>query len=355
MSQLRIKSLNKNFSGRKVLEDISIETSDGELVVILGPSGCGKSTLLRLISGLDAPESGEIYIGDRRVDILPPQKRNVALVFQNYALYPHMTVAQNLAFPLKIARVKKEEINRRVETTAQLIGLADRMKTYPSELSGGQRQRVALGRAIIRQPDIYLLDEPLSNLDADLRARMRHDLVELQRKLGTTTIYVTHDQTEALTMADRLIVMESGKIRQTGTPEEIYSQPADIFVASFLGLPKINLIDGDIGNNLIQPFDIPASRLPQNYNVSKVVIGLRPEDIVFLPEGKYSGIVKGVEYMGDRAIVLIEFGHYTLIAVAAPERVKEKERILFNIRQDGLHLFDRISSVRLKQDTMAPS
>ncbi|MCP4706821.1 MAG: ABC transporter ATP-binding protein, partial [candidate division Zixibacteria bacterium] len=241
MPRLNIKALDKNFSDTKVLDNINIETLDGELVVILGPSGCGKSTLLRLIAGLEDPDEGEIWIGKNRVDNLPPRKRNVALVFQNYALYPHMTVKQNLAFPLKVDKVNKKEIHERVVATATMIGLSDRLDSRPAELSGGQRQRVALGRAIIRKPDLYLLDEPLSNLDAALRNKMRRELVEIQRTLGTTTVYVTHDQTEALTMADRLVVIEKGKIRQIGTVEEIYNKPADIFVASFVGTPKINI------------------------------------------------------------------------------------------------------------------
>jgi ABC-type sugar transport system ATPase subunit len=339
MPVLKISAISKSFGEKKILDSLNFETSDGELVVVLGPSGCGKSTLLRLISGLDDPDSGEIFIGERRVDLLPPQKRNVALVFQNYALYPHMTVAQNLAFPLKVAKFDRREIKKRVAQTAELIGLGDRLKARPAELSGGQRQRVALGRAIIRKPDLFLLDEPLSNLDADLRARMRRDIVELQKRLGTTTVYVTHDQVEALTMADRLIVLEGGRIRQMGTPEEVYNRPVDTFVASFLGTPKINLIEGTISDNKIQPFDLPVSLLPQGFKTDKFIIGIRPEDIVIAPEGRYSGIVKNVEYLGDRAVLSIQFDKLVLTVSAGPNQIGADSPARFSIASEKVLFF----------------
>ncbi|SYZ72006.1 Trehalose/maltose import ATP-binding protein MalK [Candidatus Zixiibacteriota bacterium] len=339
MPTLKISSLSKNFSGKKILDNLNFETSDGELVVVLGPSGCGKSTLLRLISGLEEPDTGEIHIGEKQIDRLPPQKRNVALVFQNYALYPHMTVAQNLAFPLKVAKFDRAEINNRVKQTAELIGLGDRLKSRPAELSGGQRQRVALGRAIIRKPDLFLLDEPLSNLDADLRARMRREIVELQKRLGTTTIYVTHDQVEALTMADRLIVLESGRIRQIGTPEEVYNHPVDTFVASFLGTPKINLIDGIIVDNKIKPFDWPASILPAGFTAEKFIIGIRPEDIIISPEGQYSGTVRSVEYLGDRMIVSIQYEGLVLTASSGAKQLTAQNSIRFGIMSEKLLFF----------------
>ncbi|RME22990.1 MAG: ABC transporter ATP-binding protein, partial [Candidatus Zixiibacteriota bacterium] len=207
MAGLVIRNVTKRFGADVVLDNINLELADGELAVLLGPSGCGKTTLLRIIAGLEEAEAGEVYIGNRRVDGLPPRKRQVALVFQNYSLYPHMTVARNLAFPLKVAGLKREDIRRKVTAVAELIGLGDRLDSKPGELSGGQRQRVALGRAIIREPDIFLLDEPLSNLDADLRLRMRAEIVALQKKLGTTMVHVTHDQSEALTMADRIVLL----------------------------------------------------------------------------------------------------------------------------------------------------
>jgi len=341
MPRLKIIALDKIFSGTKVLDNINIETKDGELVVVLGPSGCGKSTLLRLIAGLESPDEGEIWIGDRRVDTLKPRFRNVALVFQNYALYPHMTVRQNLAFPLKIAKVLKPEIYERVLSTATLIGLSDRLDSRPSELSGGQRQRVALGRAIIRQPDLYLLDEPLSNLDADLRHRMRRELVEIQRKLGTTTIYVTHDQTEALTMADRLIVFDSGKIRQVGTVEQVYNKPADSFVASFVGSPKINLLTGLIDNGTIKPFNLSAIFVPSDYKSREVLIGIRPEDIFLEDNGKLQGEISAVEYLGDKSILTIRYIDEFLTISTDPDKYNIGTKVSFSIKPEKAFLFDK--------------
>ncbi|UCD18312.1 MAG: ABC transporter ATP-binding protein [Candidatus Zixiibacteriota bacterium] len=325
----------------KVLDDINLETADGELVVVLGPSGCGKSTLLRLIAGLEEPDAGEIWIGTRRIDNLPPQKRNVALVFQNYALYPHMSVEQNLAFPLKVAGTNRGEIKERVLGTATLIGLSDRLKARPLELSGGQRQRVALGRAIIRQPDLYLWDEPLSNLDADLRNKMRRELVDLQRNLGTTTIHVTHDQTEALTMADRLVVIDSGKIRQIGTVDEVYNYPADLFVASFLGTPKINLLSGWVSNHVIKPFDLSIVSIPPEYKLREVTIGIRPEDILAGDDGLFSGEVTAVEYLGSKCIVTFKYMDSNLILLADPGLYAIGDKIGFSIRTSRAHIFSR--------------
>lgn len=341
MPRLKIIALDKSFSGAKVLDNISIETKDGELVVVLGPSGCGKSTLLRLIAGLETPDEGEIWIGDRRVDTLPPRKRNVALVFQNYALYPHMTVEQNLAFPLKVAKMKRKEIHERILSTAAMIGLSDRLKSRPAELSGGQRQRVALGRAIIRKPDLYLLDEPLSNLDADLRHRMRRELVEIQRRLGTSTVYVTHDQIEALTMADRLIVIDAGKIRQVGTVEEIYNKPADIFVASFVGTPKINLFGGHISDNLIRPLNLSTVLIPSGYWSNEVTIGIRPEDIYPEQNGIHQGEITGVEYLGDKSVLTVKSGDDFLTISTEPKKYDIGSKINFTINSQKAFLFNK--------------
>ncbi len=349
MPRLKIIALNKDFSGTKVLDDISIETKDAELVVVLGPSGCGKSTLLRLIAGLESPEKGEIWIGDRRVDDLKPRHRNVALVFQNYALYPHMTVRQNLAFPLKIAKMNRMEINERVQATAAMIGLSDRLDSRPAQLSGGQRQRVALGRAIIRKPDLFLLDEPLSNLDADLRHRMRRELVEMQRRLATTTVYVTHDQTEALTMADRLVVIDKGKIKQIGSVEEIYNRPANIFVASFVGTPKINLVNGLISDSTIKPFDLPTNNMPADYSSREVTVGIRPEDIYIDDGGKFQGEITGIEYLGDKSILSIKYDNNLLNISTAPQKYSAGDRISFNIKPDKAFIFCNRTGVCLNK------
>jgi multiple sugar transport system ATP-binding protein len=347
MPELKIVSADKSFSGVKVIDDVSIETSDGELVVVLGPSGCGKSTLLRLIAGLESLDRGEIWIGSKRVDKLQPRKRNVALVFQNYALYPHMTVEENLAFPLKVIRMNRREIKDRVISTAALIGLSDRLLSRPAELSGGQRQRVALGRAIIRKPALFLLDEPLSNLDADLRVRMRRELVKIQRELGTTTVHVTHDQTEALTMADRLIVLENGRIRQAGSVEEVYSRPADTFVASFVGSPKINLVEGYIENNLIKPFNLASFNFREKPSNSGLVLGIRPENIILDEHGPFAGKIESVDFLGDRSIVGISYQGYSLIAASGPKKYRVNDTARFAVETGHVMIFDRESGKSL--------
>jgi len=340
MARLKIINLSKSFGDKKIIDGISLEASDGELVVVLGPSGCGKSTLLRLITGLEVIDNGEIYIGDNKINDLPPRKRNIALVFQNYALYPHMTIEKNLAFPLKVARLPKKEIKKRVAEVASMIDLGDRLKSRPAELSGGQRQRVALGRAIIRQPDMFLLDEPLSNLDAELRTRMRREIVELQKKLGVTTIHVTHDQTEALTMADRMVVMNEGRICQIGTVKDIYDKPADLFVASFVGTPAINLIDGSVDKGLVKPFDISAVFVPEKYRLREITLGLRPEHIKIDSEGPFGGEVLMSEYLGNRVIVKIRFLENNLLLLSESDKYKPGNNIRFSINTDKIIVFD---------------
>ena len=234
MPSLSLRAVTKTYGAATVLDNISLDLSPGELLVLLGPSGCGKTTLLRLIAGLEQANGGEIHLGERRIDRLRPRDRRVAMVFQNYALYPHMSVEKNIGFPLTVSGLSGSETKARVTETASMLGLADRLKDKPGRLSGGQRQRVALGRAIVRKPDLFLLDEPLSNLDADLRARMRLEIVRIQKQLEVTTVYVTHDQTEALTMADRIAILHNGRIIQTGTPEDLYCDPAQLFVAEYL-------------------------------------------------------------------------------------------------------------------------
>ncbi|RKX32293.1 MAG: hypothetical protein DRP46_01510, partial [Candidatus Zixiibacteriota bacterium] len=287
------------------------------------------------------------WIGAIRADRLAPRKRNVALVFQNYALYPHMTVEQNLAFPLKIAKFDRKEIRDRVLATATLLGLSDRLDDHPAKLSGGQRQRVALGRAIIRQPDLFLLDEPLSNLDADLRTRMRRELVELQKNLGVTTIYVTHDQTEALTMADRLVVIKDGAVRQIGTVDEVYNRPADTFCASFIGMPKINLIEGWISEGMIKPFRISKVFVPSDYEPREIMVGIRPEDIMIDPESKYTGTIKAIEYLGDRSIITARFINQDLTLVHVPGKHEIGDQIRFSINNDKVHLFNKATGESL--------
>src|ERR1700731_4118295 len=244
MATVQIRDVRKAFGATHVIHGVDISIADGEFVVLVGPSGCGKSTLLRMIAGLENITSGEIRIGDRVVNNVPPKERDIAMVFQNYALYPHMTVAANMAFSLKLRGARKEEIDTRVNRAAEILGLQQLLDPYPRQLSGGQRQRVAMGRAIVRAPQVFLFDEPLSNLDAKLRVQMRGEIRELHRRLGTTCIYVTHDQIEAMTMADRIVVMNDGIVEQVGSPLELYDRPSNLFVASFLGSPAMNFIHG---------------------------------------------------------------------------------------------------------------
>jgi ABC-type sugar transport system ATPase subunit len=348
MAGLTLKNVSKSFGELRVLYDISLELAEGELLVLLGPSGCGKSTLLRLIAGLEETEQGEIFIGDRQVEQLRPRDRNVALVFQNYSLYPHMSVAKNLAFPLKVAGVGKDEIRDRVTKTAALLGLEDRLHNKPGQLSGGQRQRVALGRAIIREPSIFLLDEPLSNLDADLRVRMRQEIVNLQKHLNKTMVHVTHDQAEALTMADRIALLNHGRLEQVGTPEELYRRPANLFVATFIGQPKVNLIDGAVENRRLQPFDmeLPSDldRLPSG----KFKVGLRPEGIAIRSDGDYPGRVISEEYMGDHYVVTLAYRDLVLTAMTVAAPPDPGRMVMFSFAPKELLFFDVSSGLRIE-------
>lgn len=284
MAELTIENARKNFGATEVLKGVSIDVADGEFTVIVGPSGCGKSTLLRSVAGLEELGSGRIMIGARDVTDLAPSERGIAMVFQSYALYPHLTVYENMAFGLRIAKANKDEIARQVQRAAEILNIEGLLGRKPAALSGGQRQRVAIGRAIVRQPEIFLFDEPLSNLDADLRVRMRYEFAELHRQLGTTTLYVTHDQVEAMTLADRIVVLRDGRIEQVGTPRELYERPANIFVAQFLGTPRMNILaataDGagkavlaDGRNIALPPL---AAALAAGTPLS---IGVRPDDI----------------------------------------------------------------------------
>ena len=287
MAKLCLKNIYKSFESEKVkkqvLSDINLEIEDKTFCILLGPSGCGKSTLLRLIAGLEQPDSGEIFIDDKKVNDIHPKDRDIAFVFQSYALYPHLTVYENMAFPLKIRNEDKKTIEKKVKEAASILGLEELLKRKPKELSGGQRQRVALGRAIVRNAKIFLMDEPLSNLDAKLRANMRVEIKKLHQKLNTTFIYVTHDQTEALTMGDTIVILNEGKIFQKDTPENIFKNPKNTFVASFSGTYPMNLIEGDVVENKIKTKDIEFL-IPNNYtdklkDKTKVIIGIRPENI----------------------------------------------------------------------------
>jgi multiple sugar transport system ATP-binding protein len=325
------------------MKNLTINIGDGDFVTLVGPSGCGKSTLLRMIAGLESIDFGEIFIGDVVVNRLPPKERNVAMVFQNYALYPHMNVAENMGLSLRIARMPKSEIRKRVEEAAQILGLHGLLGRYPKQLSGGQRQRVAMGRAIVRDPKVFLFDEPLSNLDAKLRVQMRSEIKDLHRRLGTTTIYVTHDQIEAMTMADKIVVMRSGAIEQIGAPLEVYDRPQTLFVADFIGSPSMNFIKGTLTqhgfrtpDNLLIPVankDLPSKDTPASY-------GIRPEHLI-LSENGISAKVLVVEPTGSETQVVVKVGDQQLIG-AFRQRLTVNYEDTLRIMPDleKVHLFD---------------
>lgn len=349
-SGLWLRQISKSFAGTKVLDDVSLELNQGELLVLLGSSGCGKSTLLRIIAGLETADAGEVHIDGRRVDMMRPRDRNVALVFQNYSLYPHMTIRKNLAFPLRVASVPKREIDERVEKTAAMLGLGDRLNDRPGQLSGGQRQRVALGRAIIREPSIFLLDEPLSNLDAELRVRMRQEIVRIQKALHRTMVHVTHDQSEAMTMADRIGLLNSGRIEQLGTPEELYRRPVSLYVALFMGQPRMNLVDGRIVEGRLAPFGIePPEIVRVNNNVS-LKVGVRPESITIAGDGPHEGTVLSCEYVGDGYNVRLRFMEIDLELSNVVRAVNPGEKVRFGIEADSVHYFGAASGRNLLFD-----
>ena len=286
MASLSLRHIYKIYPGNvTAVKDVNIEIKDKEFIVLVGPSGCGKSTTLRMIAGLEEISKGELYIGDRLVNDIAPKDRDIAMVFQNYALYPHMTVYENMAFGLKLRKVPKDEIDRKVKEAAKILDLSHLLDRKPKAMSGGQRQRVALGRAIVRNAKVFLMDEPLSNLDAKLRVQMRSEIIQLHERIGATTIYVTHDQTEAMTMADRIVVMKGGYIQQIGTPKEIYNNPANLFVAGFLGAPATNFVKGTYTNGFFHVKDMKIE-IPlmyreklSSYEGKEVIMGIRPEDL----------------------------------------------------------------------------
>ncbi len=352
MAGVKIENVEKSFGSVKVIRNVDIEAEDGEFVVLVGPSGCGKSTLLRMIAGLEEITRGRIKIGERVVNNLNPKDRDIAMVFQNYALYPHMTVRENMEFSLILRGFQKSEREARVERAASILGIKELLGRRPGQLSGGQRQRVAMGRAIVRDPQVFLFDEPLSNLDAKLRVQMRGEIRELHRRLGTTCIYVTHDQIEAMTMADRIVVMHDGIVEQVGAPLELYDRPANLFVASFLGSPAMNFIAGrlndegsfmsDDGSVTVSPGKTPVRPGAQ------VICGFRPEAIVLDPNSPLRLRVTLTEPTGAETHVFGRIGGADVIAVLR-ERVAFPEGldIGVSIPPDQLHIFEAASKVRM--------
>ena len=353
MASVAIRDVRKAFGATQVIHGVDIAIDDGQFVVLVGPSGCGKSTLLRMIAGLENITAGEIRIGERVVNNVPPKERDIAMVFQNYALYPHMTVADNMGFSLKLRGADKAEIDGRVHRAAEILGLMPLLARFPRQLSGGQRQRVAMGRAIVRDPQVFLFDEPLSNLDAKLRVQMRTEIKELHQRLKTTTVYVTHDQIEAMTMADKIVVMHDGIVEQIGTPLDLYDKPDNQFVAGFIGSPAMNFLNGRIKANGTAGFSgpngvqLPLSAPPPNSDGRPAVYGIRPEHFTLAYDGAEAEIVV-VEPTGSETQVFAMLGGEEVVAVFR-ERHQFKPGDKVRLKPDpGLvHLFDEATGKRL--------
>ncbi|TRA98951.1 MULTISPECIES: ABC transporter ATP-binding protein [Rhizobium/Agrobacterium group] len=357
MASVELKDIAKSYASLDVIHGISLDIADGEFIALVGPSGCGKSTLLRMIAGLEEITGGDILIGDKVVNGMTPRERNIAMVFQSYALYPHMTVAENMGFNLKLAGQPKNVIEERVAEAARMLDLGKLLDRKPSQLSGGQRQRVAMGRAVVRNPAVFLFDEPLSNLDAKLRVQMRSEIKALHQKVGTTSIYVTHDQIEAMTLADRVVVLNHGRIEQQGTPLELYKTPANLFVAAFIGSPAMNLIEGVVDGEGDQPAarlkDGTAIRIAATRKVKRgqpVTIGLRPEHIGSTIGGdiSLSGRTVLVEPTGAQTHVVFELAGDQVTAVVDGEQlVKVNAPFAATVHHERVHVFDRASGLAL--------
>ncbi len=352
MAKVEVQQLVKKFGNVVAVDNVSLEFPDGKLSVMVGPSGCGKTTLLRILAGLEEPSAGAVVVGDKDITLVPPWDRNTAMVFQSYALYPHMNVFKNMAFPLEARRISKAEIKQRVEQTAAILGLERLLKRYPRELSGGQMQRVAIGRAIVRKPEVFLMDEPLSNLDAKLRVTMRAELKRLQKDLGVTTIYVTHDQAEAMTLADQLVVMNNGVVQQVSGPEQVYNCPDNIFVAGFMGSPPMNFMDGRIdGDRQFVAgqitYEFPSlftDQLPPALAGRHLVLGVRPEDITVSREpapNAIEGTVYIWEVLGKETLVTVECGGVQLKAgTATAMRLDLSDHVWLKPAPEGIRIFD---------------
>jgi len=353
MKSVDIVNVKKRFGDVEVLHGVSVGMEEGSFVVLVGPSGCGKSTLLRMIAGLESVSEGDISIGGRVVNDVRPKDRDIAMVFQNYALYPQMTVAQNMAFSLELAKAPKTEITSKVKKASSILGLDALLDRLPMQLSGGQRQRVAMGRAIVRDPQVFLFDEPLSNLDAKLRVQMRGEIKSLQKRLGTTTVYVTHDQIEAMTMADKIVVMRDGRVEQVGAPLELFDRPANLFVASFIGSPAMNVIEGSVAEDgasflANDGTTLALGTVPQAARGRKVVLGVRPEHLRLNGPGAAAAEVVVTEPTGSETYVVA-----TLAGVDVTFVLKERtplvagQRIMLSVTEAPTHVFDPQTSLRI--------
>ena len=339
---IRFQNVTKTFGATKVVDDLSLEIADGEFLVLLGPSGCGKTTTLRMLAGLETVTSGDIFINAERINDVPTQQRDLAMVFQSYALYPHMTIADNIAYPLRVRKLGRDERDRRVARVAKLLEIESLLERKPRHLSGGERQRVALARAIVREPRAYLMDEPLSNLDARLRVQMRGELKHLQHQLGTTTIYVTHDQAEAMTLASRVAVMKKGRLQQLDTPLNIYNRPANRFVAEFVGSPSMNFVDGRVERGM---FVSEFVRVPVDRPDAEVSLGIRPEHIHVLTQPQDGAIPAKVyvtELMGNETFVFLTVGTHRLIARAPADfRAEVESNVWLRLDTEKAHFFEK--------------
>jgi len=346
MASIRLQRVSKIFAKDfRALTDVSFEVLEREIVTIVGPSGCGKSTLLRLIAGLESPTAGTIAIGEQIVNDVPAQHRNIAMVFQSYALYPHMTCFENLALNLRLKKIPRQDIERRVRETAQRLEIEDILRRKPRELSGGQRQRVALGRALIRNPRVFLFDEPLSNLDALLRERVRHELKELFKVIKAPVVYVTHDQVEAMTLADRVMVLEQGKVQQIGTPEELYKKPSNRFVASFIGSPSMNLFEAQVTQG---SFLLGSKHVKTRLDWSgQAVLGIRPENIELVSSG-IPATVKWIEHLGAHYLIGVQAGRITLTLTSSHR--PESDEVQIQIESEDIHVFEKSRGTNLSLD-----
>ena len=366
MAKVVFEKVRKTFGSTIAVNELDLTIEEGEFVSLLGPSGCGKTTTLRMLAGLEEPSGGTIRIGDRVVNSVPPAQRDIAMVFQSYALYPHMTVGKNIAYPLKKRGIREPERSERVMATARLLELETLLDRKPAQLSGGQQQRVALGRAMVREPQVFLLDEPLSNLDARLRAHMRAELIEVHRRIGRTMIYVTHDQLEAMTMSTRIAVMNAGVLQQFATPADIFHRPANVFVAGFIGSPAMSLVDGELTGPGSDGSDgdgrfrvhcgaldvaLPAGLLNRSAAPGPISLGIRPEDIL-LGSGDHTAAVGLVERTGHESIVRLDAQGTPLIMRAPGDTpIEAGETVRFSLRGERLHVFDSATGRRLNADT----
>ena len=349
-ASVRFENVEKSFGDVKVLRDFDLDVQPGEFVVLLGASGSGKTTALRILSGLETPSAGQVYIDDENVTEVLPKYRDISMVFQSYALYPHKTVAENIGFPLKVRGMGKPEMDEAILSAARQVQIEDLLERYPRELSGGQRQRVALARAVIRQPSVFLMDEPLSNLDAKLRGHMRAQLKHMQKSMGITTIYVTHDQIEAMTLAHRVAILEKGVLQQLATPAEIYNDPANLFVAQFIGSPPMNVVHGSLEGNQFMTNGV-AVETSVSGKAERAVMGIRPEDcaIAAPSEGTLTGTIFTNELIGDHALVTVDWGD-DQIAVKAPKDFagEQGDQIGVIISRDHLFVFDESDGRRIR-------